>query len=220
VAIRQALVKGVSPGVAHFIKGTAALMENDNETASRELKLANEHMPLSAAVMNNLAVVLTHNENVDLEQPLKIINESIKLSRKSPPHFYETRAQILMRMERFEDAIPDLERALRIPSLEKKAHVDLAVCFNKVGDVEMAHAHRKAAEEFDEELAKEKAAAARLAERKKAEAEKAEAEKAEKEKAEEEEAKSEPDDTTPGESDQETDSETKSEVAPVATGET
>jgi len=174
-AIREALVKGVSPGVAHFIKGTAALMENDNEVATRELKLASKHMPLSSAVMNNLAVVLLHNGNVDLEQPLKIIEEALKLGKISPPHYYETRGQILMRMERFEDAIPDLERALTVVKLEKKAHEDLALCYEKVGDIEMSKLHEQAAVDFDsnQEIAQEEAK--KKAEEKKAEEKEAEA---------------------------------------------
>ena len=150
-AVRKALVSGVSPGVAHFIKGTAALMKNDSVTAARELKLASEHMPLSSAVMNNLAVVLVQNENVDLEQPLKIIEEALKLSPNSPPHYYETRGQILMRMGRYQDAISDLERALVVKSLEKKAHQDLALCYEKVNDLEMAALHKQAFLDFEKD---------------------------------------------------------------------
>jgi tetratricopeptide (TPR) repeat protein len=159
-AIRQALLKGVSPGVAHFIKGTSALMKGDNEVATRELKLANEHMPLSSAVMNNLAVVLLQNPDVDLEQPLRIVEEAIRLGENAPPHYYETRAQVLLRMERYEEAIPDLERALEIPSLTAKAHLDLATCYEKISqpDLELAAAHRKAAEELQAESATAQAA--------------------------------------------------------------
>lgn len=168
-AVREALVKGVSPGVAHFIRGTAALMENDSELATRELKLASEHMPLSSAVMNNLAVVLLHNENVDLEQPLKIIQEAINLSKSSPPHYYETRGQILMRMERYEDAISDLERALTVLNLEKKAHQDLAICYEKIGDVEMSKLHEQAAVDFEKNQAIAQEEAKKKAEEKKVE---------------------------------------------------
>ena len=129
-AVREALVSGVSPGVAHFIKGTAALLKNDNETATRELKLASEHMPLSSAVMNNLAVVLINNPNTDLEQPLKIIEEAIKLTPNSPPHYYETRGQILMRMERYQDAIPDLERP-GCPVIGKEGSPGLVILLRK-----------------------------------------------------------------------------------------
>ena len=152
-ALRKALVSGVSPGVAHFIRGTAALMKNDSEVAARELKLAKKDMPLSSAVMNNLAVVLTQNKDVDLEQPLTIIEEAIKITPNAPPHYFETRGQILMRMERFEDAIPDLERVLADPSLEKKAHLDLAICYEKVNDQQMADDHRQAAADFDQAVA-------------------------------------------------------------------
>ena len=157
-ALRKSLVSGSSPGVAHFIRGTAALMRNDADVASRELRLAREHMPLSSAVMNNLAVVLSQKEGINLEQPMKLVEEAIKVSKpQAPPHFYETRGQILMRMERYEDAIPDLERALAVPQLGKKAHLDLVTCYEQLNDSEMADLHRQAAAEFDQNQAIEKA---------------------------------------------------------------
>ena len=39
-ALRQALLKGVSPGVAHFVRGTGALMQGDYKMAEREWSLA------------------------------------------------------------------------------------------------------------------------------------------------------------------------------------
>ncbi len=200
-AVRRSLVSGVSPGVSHFIRGTAALMKNNQELATRELKLASELMPLSSAVMNNLAVVMTRNKNVDPEQPLKMINEAIKISKNSPPHYYETRGQILMLMERYEEAIPDLERALAVESLAKKAHTDLALCYEKIGDPEVAQAHRQAAEDFDQTVAKE------TAERKALEAEAQEAEEKAAQQAAEQQLDPDAAEAESTESDQEVDAE-------------
>jgi len=145
--IREALVKGTSPGIAHFIRGTAALVNGDNKTAERHLSLAVEMLPRSGAIMNNLAVAMATREDADLEKALKLSNSAIESTPGASPHFYETRGQILVRLDRYEEAIPDLERALAIDTLAANAHVALAKCYDSIGEKEIAEQHREAAEE-------------------------------------------------------------------------
>ncbi|WP_161604694.1 tetratricopeptide repeat protein [Roseiconus nitratireducens] len=144
-SVRQALVSGSSPGIAHFIKGTSALMAEDAQQASFHLGLAAEMMPRSGAILNNLAVALAMKEEPDYPRALKVANSAIEFVEQPTPHFYETRGQILFRMGRFRQAIPDLERALAEPSLSKKAHQMLADCYQQEGDEELAESHRAAA---------------------------------------------------------------------------
>jgi len=108
-------------------------------------------MPLSSAVMNNLAVVMLNSKNVAPEQALKVIAEAIEIAKKSPPHYFETRAQILMRMERYEEAITDLKRAIAVEKLAEKAHRDLAFCYEKTGDAVKARIHSQAAKAMEAE---------------------------------------------------------------------
>ena len=149
-AVREALISGSSPAIAHFIQGTAALVNDDAETATMHLKLASELLPNSSAIMNNLAVALTSRGDEHLEQALKFANaaieKAIENSRTAAPHFYETRGQILFRLKRYLDAIPDLERALAHPDLASKAHESLATCYAKLGDEKLSRQHREAAE--------------------------------------------------------------------------
>lgn len=150
VGLRNALIEGTSPGIAHFIRGTAALLRDDVETATTSLKIAAEHMPHSAAILNNLAVALSARENADLEQALKLSQSAIEQSSNPTPYYYETRGQILIRLERYLEAIPDLERALAIPSLAPRTHEALAVCYEKIGDAELAQLHRDKAKGLSE----------------------------------------------------------------------
>ena len=76
-AVREALISGSSTGIAHFIRGTAALMKNDIESATMSLKLAAQHMPRSGAILNNLAVALTIQDGADLEKALRISETAI-----------------------------------------------------------------------------------------------------------------------------------------------
>ena len=146
--LRLSLVRGSSPGISHFVQGTAALMKDNVDDAMMHLKIASELMPRSGAILNNLAVAITTRPGGDLEQALKISNTAIQQTPQPTAHFYETRGQILFRMKRFLDAIPDLERALAVPELAANAHETVAECYEQLGKVELAKQHRVLAKEI------------------------------------------------------------------------
>lgn len=148
--IRKALVAGTSPGIAHFIRGTAYLMNDDLERAAQSLELAANELPQSGAILNNLAVALSMRQDADYERALKISEQAIKQTPDASPHFFETRGQILERLGRYKEAIPDLERALSVPSLKKNAHLSLAKCYENLGDPDVAGMHLEAAAEEQE----------------------------------------------------------------------
>ncbi len=139
--VRNALVSGSSPGIAHFIRGTAALMKGEVERAQNSLTLAARELPQSGAILNNLAVALTMKSDDNLERALKISEQAILQTVNATPHFYETRGQILYRLGRFKEAIPDLERAVSVPELAKNAHRALAECYKEIGDDDIASLH-------------------------------------------------------------------------------
>jgi tetratricopeptide (TPR) repeat protein len=143
-SVRKSLVDGSPIGIAHFIKGTGSLMKGDHADAELHLELAAEQMPHSGAILNNLAVALSMREEPDYVKALQVSNAAIEQVVAATPHFYETRGQILFRMGRFREAISDLERSLSEPTLAKKAHQMLADCYQKVGDADLARAHREA----------------------------------------------------------------------------
>ena len=146
--LRQALITGSSPGISHFVQGTAALMKDDVDNAMMHLKIASELMPRSGAILNNLAVAMTTRPGGDLNQALKIANTAIQQTPEPTAHFYETRGQILFRLRRYLDAVPDLERALEIPSLAINAHETLADCYKEIGESELSRQHLLAAKDL------------------------------------------------------------------------
>ncbi|TWU16054.1 tetratricopeptide repeat protein [Allorhodopirellula heiligendammensis] len=146
VEVRNALVQGTSPGIAHFIRGTTAMMNDDVESAQRHLKLAAEHLPNSSAILNNLAVALAQQGEEHLEEALKLSSQAIKSVDQPSPYFYETRGQILFKMKRYLDAIPDLERALAVDALAANAHLALAECYENLGEPDLAADHQSAAD--------------------------------------------------------------------------
>jgi len=146
ITIRNALVKGSSPGIAHFVRGTASLMKGNAESAQRHLTLASQHLPNSGAILNNLAVALSQREDSNLEQALQLSEQAIATVDRPSPYFYETRGQILYLMERYLDAIPDLERALAAEPLAANAHETLANCYAKIDEPELSKDHQAAAD--------------------------------------------------------------------------
>ncbi len=144
VSTRNALVAGTSPGISHFIRGTAAMIKGDEETATMHLKIAADLLPRSGAILNNLAVALASKSDASLDQALKISQSAIQQTPDATPHFYETRGQILVKMEKYLDAIPDLERALAVKELAPKAHESLALCYKKLGQEELSRQHEAA----------------------------------------------------------------------------
>ncbi len=147
VSTRNALVAGTSPGISHFIRGTAAMLKDDTETATMHLKIAADLLPRSGAILNNLAVALAAKDGASLEQALKISQTAIAQTAEATPHFYETRGQILVKLERYLEAVPDLERALLVEELAPKAHESLALCYKKLGEDELSRQHDDAAKQ-------------------------------------------------------------------------
>lgn len=168
IDIRESLLNDQASKLAHFIRGTAALLNDDLEEASLHLELAKDEMQDSTAVMNNLAVVLTRqaiklkedNEELAeseqqadwqqehdliLERALTLANDAIERVDAPTPHFFETRGHILFLMGNQRDAIIDLEHACKVPALALRAHQMLAVCYRNLGDPELAADHERAA---------------------------------------------------------------------------
>ncbi len=145
VATRDALIAGTSPGISHFIQGTAAMIKEDTETAEMHLRMAAKFLPKSGVILNNLAVAMASREGSNLDLALKVSESAISQTPDATPHFYETRGQILVKLERYLDAVPDLERALSVVELASSAHESLAVCYDKLGQDELSRQHRQAA---------------------------------------------------------------------------
>lgn len=155
--LRELLVQGVAPEMAHFIRGTSAMMNDDIETATLHLELAAETLEMVPAVLNNLAVALASRDDGQLERALTLVDKAIE---KTPnqPYFYETRAQILLKLKRHQEAIVNFERAMPAPALRPQVHRGLSASYAALGQKELADRHNDLA------VAAEKANAAAPAE--------------------------------------------------------
>ncbi len=113
--LRKAILSGEALASSHFIRGTMALLQNRFDEALEHLRIASDDSNLPG-ILNNFAVAISETRGGNLEHALKLSQVALE---KSPthPYFLETRGQILLKMERWQEAISDLELALNAPEL-------------------------------------------------------------------------------------------------------
>ncbi|MFO0941581.1 MAG: tetratricopeptide repeat protein [Pirellulales bacterium] len=139
-SVRATLAQGLDPKAVHFVRGTLALFENRAEEAKKELEQASSDGNQMPGVLNNLAMAILKSQNPDLESALQMAELANQLL---PNHAFlrDTRGQLLVKLKRYSDAIPDLEYALKEQELAKTAHAALAEAYRQLGNEELASRH-------------------------------------------------------------------------------
>ncbi|MBN8600707.1 MAG: hypothetical protein J0M26_06750 [Planctomycetes bacterium] len=140
--LRAALAQGISPGMMHFVEGTAALINGDSETARSRLELASQTMNDVPALLNNLAVALSEGENENLSRALELVNMA-DTQLPNHPYIHETRGQIYFKQKEYSKSIPDLEFALSAAQLRLGAYDSLRKAYREIGQVELANNYEK-----------------------------------------------------------------------------
>lgn len=140
--LRDILVQGVAPELAHFIRGTAAMMRNDINEATLHLELSAKSLPSVPAVLNNLAVALATRKDADLDRALTLVDAALKQVPKQP-YFHETRAQILLKQKNYRDAVVSFEQAMAAEALREQVHKGLSDCYAALGQKELAIDHKR-----------------------------------------------------------------------------
>lgn len=135
--LRDRILASSSGATADFVKGTVALLENQFEDALSHLRIASAKQPNMPAIMNNLAVAIGRTPGGNLEHALMLVTESLR-SEPTHPYFLETRGNLLVKMARYQEAIPDLEKALEAPELKPLIFPALALAYKQVGKVRLA----------------------------------------------------------------------------------
>jgi hypothetical protein len=102
-------------------------------------------MPDIPLFVNNLAGVLAVGPDADLPRALATINPVIA-RWPAERRFRETRGQILARMARWEEALPDLEAALAVYPDSRALHRTLAEAYEHLDAPGLAAEHRRRAE--------------------------------------------------------------------------
>lgn len=142
--LREALLQNLDSESVHFVQGTVDLLRGNVEQAHAHFEriAANKKLP---GVLNNMAVVLHEREPPDLERALNLSNAALELMPDFPA-MRETRGQILVKMNEYEKAIPDLEFALQDRQLAGPVHRALAEAHEGLGQKQLAEEHRALAD--------------------------------------------------------------------------
>lgn len=142
--LRGLLAQGRATASVHFTLGVDAWLHGNADSARLHFEEADKLAPRSPIILNNLAWVLAHDKKPDLPHALKLVQYA--LERQPDTVLYRgTRGVILSKMERWRDALPDLEAALERDPKNPDLHLALAETYDRLGDRAMATQHREAA---------------------------------------------------------------------------
>ncbi len=147
--LEDALADGQAPAVCHLLLGTSLGEADQFEEAIQHLEAARKVYPQSPVILNNLAYFLMETDPPQLEAALEHANLAVKQAPRSP-EILETRGQILAALGRDEDALPDLEAALRMENVPSEVHQTLSRVYTRLGHETMAERHRQRAAKITE----------------------------------------------------------------------
>lgn len=142
--LKDVLAEGKATSTVHLILGTNRAAADDLDQAMVHLEQAYRLNPQMPVVLNNLAWVLANSAEPQLDRALELTNSALRLA-PAQPEIRETRGQILVRMQRWQEALVDLELALRGFPKRSQLHATLALVYKKLGDTELAEKHKQRA---------------------------------------------------------------------------
>jgi tetratricopeptide (TPR) repeat protein len=140
--LRNLLAKGENRAGVHFVLGVDAWLRARPDEARLHLEQAERLDPQSPFIVNNLAWLLVHAKPPDPQRALTLVNLALE-RQPANPAFRGTRGVVLARLERWKEALPDLEAALTATPRDAELHQALADAYEHLGLTEMAAAHRK-----------------------------------------------------------------------------
>lgn len=139
-AVEQLRSKGVLPPGFFMRLGDMHFSQSEFAVALRYYEIVCNLDQEAAIAWNNVAWILANIEPRDLDRALRSATRAVELL--PDPRLFETRGQILMRLKRFDEAVPDLLQAANgdFPELGD-VHRSLASAYRHLGQMELSAAH-------------------------------------------------------------------------------
>jgi predicted Zn-dependent protease len=122
--------------------GTAAAVAHDLPQARKYLEMAVHQDAGNAVAWNNLAYVLLQVPNPPLDEAFDATNKALALV-PDDYRFRQTRGEVLVKLNRWKEAVDDLEYALNGAPDATTIHQSLAQAYEALGNKELAAAHRQ-----------------------------------------------------------------------------
>ncbi len=146
--LESAIANGQSTALAHFAIGNMYWIQGENDKAEWHISQAYRIDNRLAAVGNNLAWLLAHKEEPELEQALKLARAVVKQdSDKSS--FRDTLATVLMKRGELEEALVEFEKILPQIVNTKPVHEKISYIYEKLGNEDLAALHHQLAVQLD-----------------------------------------------------------------------
>ena len=139
---RGLLAEGRATSVVHMLLGTRAAQRNELRIARFHLEQA---LPIHGdrpELLNNLAWVYAQQEQADHAKALELIDRAIRIY-PGAPELLETRGNVLMKLERWDEAIVELEKALSKLPKRTRLHKLLSEAYREIGDQRTADVHER-----------------------------------------------------------------------------
>lgn len=140
--LQRMLAIGQSAPLVHFCIGTDAILHDNLPEGIKHLQLAYQGDATLVAAANNLAWALAQAESPLLDQALTLI-DSILVREPDIAAVRDTRGQILLKLKRWDEAITDLEKALRGMPESDVTRQGLIQAYEAVGLNNLAEEHRR-----------------------------------------------------------------------------
>lgn len=131
-----------SPALAHFALSSFYLVDRDATTAEQHLWQSNRLDGGLAVVSNNLAWILAHHDQPDLEKSMELALEAVKAA-PNEPRFIDTYATVLLKQGRFDQAITQFESILPFVPDKRSVHRKLADAYRQAGQLSLAQRHQE-----------------------------------------------------------------------------
>lgn len=140
--LNKILAVGSFNATVYNLIGTEALRKNQFEKARRNLETAKRLEPQNPMVLNNLALAHVRGPVPDFEYSLSLAETVLQLLPENPDAL-GTRAEILLAMERLEEANRDLQLALPDRPSSQTLRRLLVTVNERLGNQDLAQQHRE-----------------------------------------------------------------------------
>ena len=142
--LEDKLATGEKAAMVHFSLSNVMWMENQQEEARWHVEQAYKLDPSFSTIANNLAWFLAHEENPDLERAYSLAHEIVRNDPRNA-RFNDTLATILMKQQRWDEAVTHFQKAL--PGMKQneknEIHKKLAEVYSNLDKPNLARLHRE-----------------------------------------------------------------------------
>jgi tetratricopeptide (TPR) repeat protein len=146
--LQQNIAEGRALALSHLALGTLGGQIGEDEQSQFHLERAQALLPDVPLIANNLAFYLVRKTPPDPDRAFQLVELALK-TWPSDPRLLDTRGHVLVKQERWKEAIRDLELALPSHRENVETHLALAQAYTAVGQVALAEEHRRLARQFE-----------------------------------------------------------------------